>query len=432
MDVPSQILDAAGPLPGSPFGGRFDASANPPFYRLHLDAGQTFLSEMVADPGTTLYIWLYDSQGRQLAVSGVNGTGYPQYLGGTIVNSGTYYLSIGPVYNPSGVYVSGNFAVAYGIYNWSPVGNLDAVNFVSPQTVLAWGWAADPDYPNPINVQYFVDGTFVGQYLAAYARADVGPRGFAQTLSSNLFTPGTHNVCAYAINGTNSGGLNSFIGCKAVYIPSSPVGSFDGLMYGPGPGKLTLWGWALDPDTASSIQVHVYNNGSLATAPLNANQNRPDIAHFFPFYGASHGYQTTIPVTAEHNVICAYGINAPGTPGSNALLGCRVVNLAVSPIGALDSASRNGSSLTTSGWAIDPDTGNPIQVHIYVDGVFQEVVTAGNPRGDIGAAFPAYGANHGFSTTIPVTAARHTVCAYGINASGTPGNNVLLGCRITQ
>ncbi len=378
---------------------------------------------MEGDPGTDFDLYFYAPDGT--LADGSNGYTYPEQFGGTATVTGDFILEVNSFFG------SGNYAVAYGIFNWSPVGHLDAVSFVSPQTVLAWGWAADPDYDGPIDVQYFVDGSNLGQYTAQFARPDVGPRGFAQTLTSSNFTPGTHNVCAYAINGPNSDGLNSFIGCKAVYIPSSPIGSLDGIMYGPGPGKLSMWGWTLDPDTALPIQVHLYDNGSPAAA-LTANQNRPDIGYFFPYYGASHGYEGSIPITTSHNVICAYGINATGTPGSNALLGCRVVDVAVSPIGSLDLAYRDGTNLITSGWAIDPDTASSIQVHIYVDGVFQGAVTAGNPRGDIGAAFPAYGANHGFTTTSPVTAARHTVCAYGINDSGTPGNNVLLGCRLMQ
>jgi len=67
-------------------------------------------------------------------------------------------------------------------------------------------------------------------------------------------------------------------------------------------------------------------------------------------------------------------------------------------------------------------------VHVYVNGVFRAALAANVNRPDVGAAYPAYGANHGFSSTGAIAGtAGNTVCAYGINVG--PGSNALLGCK---
>ena len=50
-------------------------------------------------------------------------------------------------------------------------------------------------------------------------------------------------------------------------------------------------------------------------------------------------------------------------------------------------------------------------------------ITAAVSRPDVGAAFPLYGAGHGYDVTIPVAGGR--VCAYGIDPVGS--RNTLLG-----
>ena len=79
------------------------------------------------------------------------------------------------------------------------------------------------------------------------------------------------------------------------------------------------------------------------------------------------------------------------------------------------------------GWRCDPDTTAPNTVRITVDSASATSIANG-VRPDIAAAFPAYGATHGFIQVIPATAGEHTVCAYGVNTG--PGSDVLLGCRV--
>jgi len=77
------------------------------------------------------------------------------------------------------------------------------------------------------------------------------------------------------------------------------------------------------------------------------------------------------------------------------------------------------------GWAIDPDTADPINVRVYADGEYMGGRHASRSRPDVGAAYPAHGSNHGFGIDITTNAAE--VCAYAINDRGGD-NNALLGC----
>jgi hypothetical protein len=101
------------------------------------------------------------------------------------------------------------------------------------------------------------------------------------------------------------------------------------------------------------------------------------------------------------------------------------------PLGHLDNTVRGPGLIGVTGWAMDPNTVQPIQVHIYVDGHINKVVTANATRPDIGASFPGYGSQHGFSTNVGVGPGDHSVCAYAINVYNGQGNPSL-GCRMVQ
>jgi hypothetical protein len=50
------------------------------------------------------------------------------------------------------------------------------------------------------------------------------------------------------------------------------------------------------------------------------------------------------------------------------------------------------------GWAADSNTpGQPVRVHIYVNGQFDREITTGEPRPDVATVYPWAGANTGFA-----------------------------------
>jgi peptidoglycan/xylan/chitin deacetylase (PgdA/CDA1 family) len=99
------------------------------------------------------------------------------------------------------------------------------------------------------------------------------------------------------------------------------------------------------------------------------------------------------------------------------------------PFGRFDAAGVDRSGLLTAqGWAIDPDTlKQPVTVHVYVDGVGQQV-SANESRPDVGAVYPGAGSLHGFTATAQVAPGNHTVCAYAIDTF-VSSLNTPLGCR---
>lgn len=112
--------------------------------------------------------------------------------------------------------------------------------------------------------------------------------------------------------------------------------------------------------------------------------------------------------------------------GTSALLaGCQDPN---SPFGEMDGASvsADGTGITVNGWAIDPNTPAPIKVTVGVAGGQSVTATANISRADVGAAHPGFGAEHGYSVTVPASAGTHTVCVAFNNVG--KGSDVLRTC----
>lgn len=204
----------------------------------------------------------------------------------------------------------------------------------------------------------------------------------------------------------------------------SPIGSVDVVRQEF--GQVRVAGWALDKDTSSSIAVHVYGDGRPLRG-VSASLSRPDIGRAFG-KGDAHGYDTTVYLPEGTRTVCAYGINAAGTGGRSALLGCRRVGVRHTPIGRLDAVSPQRDAVVVGGWTLDPDTAGSTGIHVYVDGRPVRAISANRDRGDIARAFPGYGMAHGYTVAVPAATGWRTVCVYAINVGGTAGGNVRLGC----
>ena len=96
------------------------------------------------------------------------------------------------------------------------------------------------------------------------------------------------------------------------------------------------------------------------------------------------------------------------------------------PIGALDYADQLGGY----GWAYDEDAGTqPINVHVYIDGMLYVVLTADLIRPDLVSDGIAPNAEHGFSFTITGfdTTRAHEIVVYAIDY-GAVSNPILSNC----
>ncbi len=388
-------------------------------------------------PGTTAEVWLDRDRGGFDGTRVASGVAVAQGTNSVTWNAkgsapGTYWPYL--VLRSADGTVSRSYAtgaldvdVPYG----TPLGAIDAAD-APPGRIHVAGWTLDPDtgVDQPIDVHLYVDGAFAGATTANLPRADVaaavpgwGSRhGFDLSVAA---AGGTHTVCAYAIN-VGPGG-NPLLGCRAVTVRSgSPFGSLDAAR--PAPlGTIDLAGWSIDPDTAASTDVHVYVNGAFAGA-TTANGRRADVAAAFPGYGPAHGYGLRVKAQGGVNTVCAYGINRGA--GGNSLLGCGRVVVPVDPVGSLDTVRRNADgTVTVAGWALDPESAQSIQVHVYL-GNAGYPLTAARSRPDVAAAYPGNGDRHGFSATLPAARGPLFVCAYGINQPGTAGGNSVIGCGV--
>jgi hypothetical protein len=306
----------------------------------------------------------------------------------------------------------------------SPLGRIDSI-VAAAGTITTRGWALDYDTVDPIGVNIHLDGapTIV---TADQDRPDIASafsgygakHGFSSTVAAS---PGDHIVCAYGIS--IGAGSNSTLGCTTVNVAAgSPIGVVDSVTASP--GFITSAGWALDPDTALPIRVHVYVDS--AGVAYTADGVRPDIANAFPGYGATHGFVTRVAATPGTHNVCVYAINLAGS-GGNPIIGCKSVTaMSGSPIGVLDSVTAANGAIIAAGWTYDPDTAAAISVRTTVDGAATTAPADGS-RPDIANAFPSYGAPHGFIQTIPTTAGTHTVCSYGVNIGA--GSDSLIGCK---
>ncbi len=306
----------------------------------------------------------------------------------------------------------------------APIGDLEKVD-VQSGTARVTGWAIDPDTRNPIPVHLYVGGT--GRAVTANgARPDVAAaypaygesHGFAETVT---LPTGVSTLCAYAIN---TSGENTTLGCRTVEGADGgrpPFGVFEAATVTG--TTATVQGWAIDPDTTRPVPVRISVDGT--PIETTANVDRPDVGAAHPLYGSKHGFAQKVTVPYGPSRICVAAVN---TQGPDTDLGCRSVatrDEGRAPIGSLDGVTVSGTNATVRGWAIDPDTARPIDVHVYVGSV-GTAVAAGVNRPDVGAAYPLYGAAHGFQTTVKIPLGTSQLCVYAIN---TAGPNTTLGCR---
>ena len=304
----------------------------------------------------------------------------------------------------------------------APVGSLEAVSSPGSGQVRVSGWALDPDSSASTSVHVYVGG--VGTAVTAdRPRADVAAaygkganHGFDATVPAG---GGAQTVCVYAMDLT--GGPATSLGCATVTVRNAlPIGTLEAVTPA-GTGKVRVTGWALDPDTTAPISVHVYVDG--VGRALTADRTRNDVGAAFG-KGSQHGFDATLAVSGGRHTVCANAIDSTG--GQNTSLGCVTVTVDNRvPIGSLElvSSPRTGE-IRVTGWALDPDTTAPIQVHVYI-GSAGRAVRADRTRNDIAKAF-GKGAEHGFDATFAAATGTHTVCAYAIDSDG--GANLTLGC----
>lgn len=315
----------------------------------------------------------------------------------------------------------------------APVGNFESATG-GPGSLTVRGWTFDPSLPaQSIDLHVYIDGKPAGDLHADGPRRDVGAafptagsaHGFSGTIPA---AQGTRTACVYAVN-VGAGYSNPLLGCRRVQVASpagmNPGGHVEGLTALGGTIRLT--GWTIDPDIPTEpVSVQYYVDGHRSSRQPAA-ANRPDVGRAFPGVGAAHGLSYWAILPAGQHTVCARALNV-GIGTGDTWLGCRAITLrGAAPVGALTSATDAGGAVRLQGYAIDPDTADPVRVHVYVNGRWRTAVTADVQRSDVGTRYPAQGANHGFDISLPLNAGNDVICVYAINAAGGSGNPQL-GC----
>jgi hypothetical protein len=269
---------------------------------------------------------------------------------------------------------------------------------------------------------------FAGEWIAY-----MGDSGDAESTAPHLHFE-IHRPDGTPIDPYNSlqnafhGGIDA-----ALYAANAPHGNVDAVT-GAG-GVVVVKGWAFDPNVNGASTVLFYVDGYLA-GTLTAGETRTDVGAVFPAAGASHGFTAYLTPSAGRHHVCAYAIN--DGPGGSPGIGCGDVDAGTAPAAApvsgaiprgnVDQLNAGSGRARIMGWALDPDTTAPIDVHVYVDGTLTAITTASLDRPDVGAAFPGMGNAHGFAISFNIGSRAHNVCAYAIDDAHTLGNP-LIGCK---
>ncbi|MCR8670424.1 hypothetical protein [Agrococcus sp. HG114] len=310
----------------------------------------------------------------------------------------------------------------------SPIGTIDSA-VADGRTAVVAGWAIDPDTAASIDIHAYVNGAWGGSYRADASRPDVGAAyyGYGARHGMALRIPipvGTSTVCLFGIN--QGVGANAQLGCREVSNASGPpIGNLETATAAP--GTMSVGGWALDPDAAEAIDVRITVDGAVA-ATVRADGTRNDVARSYPGYSAERGFSAQFAASGGTHQVCAVGVNVKH--GADRAVSCRYVQVpGGDPFGSVDGhqISSNPFAATVSGWAIDPDVTGPVTLHAYVNGAWGGSHVASATRNDVGRAYPAYGAAHGYSIPVSLQGGRmNEVCVYGIDVG--LGENSLIGC----
>jgi hypothetical protein len=280
------------------------------------------------------------------------------------------------------------------------------------------GWAVDPDTSSPVGVDISADGHVVGTVAAGGVSNWLPSHGFSGTfrIPGAAVAPGTHSIC---VSGRNAGttGSNHSLACQQLTVNYNPTA---GIVSAAQSGsKVVVTGWAMDPDTSGAIRAQITADGTpVATATASGSS------------GVHPGHMVTASVSLDNgsHTVCVVGLNTLYGSG-NSTPSCKTVSVNMSPFGHLDSAKRtsDGTGVTVTGWAIDPDATAAVAVTATVDGTYAGRGVAGLTRTDVGKTYPWAGSQHGYSFTVPADGREHNVCVTAYN-TGFGAPSTLLGC----
>jgi hypothetical protein len=335
------------------------------------------------------------------------------------VSAGTHNVCVATLDIPSGT--EHQLACREARVSYTPYG---AMTYLAqaPGGFYISGWAIDPDTLQPVAVSISADGHVVGSVAAGGTSTWLPAHGYSGVFlfPGSAVPPGSHQICVTARNAGSYGG-NAQIDCRTLTTNFNPTA---GIVAATQAGsKVVVTGWAMDPDTTAAIKAAVTVDGHAVTTATAAGSS-----------GVHPGHMITAAISATNgnHTICVVGVNSLYGSGNSAP-SCKTVTVNMNPFGHLDSTRRtsDGTGITVTGWAIDPDAGAPVSVTATVDGVYAGRAAAGLTRTDIGARYSWAGSLHGYSFTVPADGDEHNVCVSAANA-GSGTSSTALGCQLVS
>ncbi|MBT2503090.1 hypothetical protein [Curtobacterium sp. ISL-83] len=311
-------------------------------------------------------------------------------------------------------------------------------------TIALSGWAVDPDTYASVKYKIHLDGVGAAAGVASSARADVAklyPKWGADVGLSTKLTAvpaGKHTVTVWWQDLPSGTYVNA--GSKTVTVANPPTTGATGTT-GPvtgsfeqatgGAGTIAVTGWAIDPDRYDPVKVKIHLDG-VGAAAATANVTRTDIQASHPGRSAAAGLAVTLTgVTPGTHQVNVWYQDLPS--GTYVSFGTKTVTVAGTGktgavYGAYDSATGGKGTVSVRGWAIDPDTFNPVQYKIHIDGVGAGAGSASANRTDVAQVHPGWGADVGLDRTLTgIPAGKHTVTVWYQDLPG--GNYVSWGSK---
>jgi hypothetical protein len=248
------------------------------------------------------------------------GHGYSVFVATT---GGNRRVCVEAVNQPPSGTINRSIGCSVVVVSGQVFGNVETV-IGGPGEVFVSGWAIDPETGDS-TVRVTIDGTAV-TILTSTERPDVkaafpvfaGEHGFERSIPA---VGGTRQVCVTLLNQGATGTDQPAVCRSVVVLSGNPFGNLEGAVRTA--TGISLSGWAMDPDVAGSVSIHVYVNGAWGGS-YTASGQRGDVGAAYPGYGSARGFVIPLSAGQAPVSVCAYLINqGPGL--TNPLMGCRTL-----------------------------------------------------------------------------------------------------------
>lgn len=310
---------------------------------------------------------------------------------------------------------------------------------LSGSNVNVTGWAVDPDQPTTAATVTITDTkpsgatstlrTVLANQTSPVSATAVPGSGTAHAFNGTSVVTGSgiHTICA-TVAANRFAAVIVPLGCQNVTVAGSqkPVGML-GTVTTPTATSVTVTGWAADPGyptgvSTVTVKITTYR-GITETKNLPANGVYP--TEVAAGLGRNHAFSATVPLPLDGtSSVCVTAVSRDDASLTTDL-GCKSVTAnwidgwqdKVTP--ATD--AKNVRTIDVKGWTIDQAAMTaPVTVKIAVTApngtVSTTSVVANALRADVGTAHPGAGNNHGYLSTVKVTAAgNYKVCSTAIS-----------------